>query len=188
MVNPTFCHIEIIKTISGQVRHRRKLNKSLFFIDLQPSNDESKCQIFFRGDDHSLDDVSVQEAYRFCRPGQVIQVQVGLPTDPNESVGKPYDVWQSNCPVVVMVPYTSRDAFTQDRPLASTSQDQAQPTTINKSSLNCKYWINKNKCERGDHCLFQHPTGETFEKARIEWVKEVHYHYQVATFTFDQGN
>jgi hypothetical protein len=70
------------------------------------------------------------------------------------------------------VPYTSRDAFTQDRPLASIIEEQQQPV-IKKSSLNCKYWINKNKCERGDQCLFQHPTGEAFEKARVEWVKEV---------------
>jgi hypothetical protein len=172
MVDTKFIDIGVIETISGQVRHRRKLNKSLFFIDLQPSNQEPKCQVFFRSDDHSLDDVSVQDAYRACRPGQVITIQVGLPIDPTELIDKPYKVWQSNRPVEVIVPYTSREAFTQDRPLGSATEEKQVPI-IKKSSSNCKYWINKNKCERGDQCSFQHPTGEAFEKARLEWVKEV---------------
>lgn len=161
--------------IKGQVRLRRKLCKTLFFIDIQPDN-KPKSQVFFRTDDGSLDVVDFQESFRACRPGSVISVQVFPPNDPSEQEGRLHTVWQCNRPVDVVVPYTSRIAFIQDRALGGPSirEDEIEKKSADKhESIPCKYWINKNKCERGDECPFQHPTGETFEKARVEWLEEV---------------
>jgi hypothetical protein len=180
--------IETVCTITGQIRRRRKLCKYLFFIDIKPTDDSlPKSQIFFRSDDGSLDDVAFQDALRSCRPGSVIQVDVGEPHDPTEQKGKSYKVWQSNKPVIVIVAYTDREAFLQDPPLGSAlvNKDAAIKTEVElpdgvkvpKSELVCKYWINKNVCERGELCLFQHPdpTTKKFEEARTKWVEEVKY-------------
>lgn len=168
--------IQVIASIEGQVRIRRKLSKSLFFIDIQPSNtDERKSQVFFRTDDGSLDDVAFQDAFRACRPGQIIRIQVGDPLDPNEQLNKDYKVWQSNKPVEIIVS-VGRDAFIQDRPLGSKMPKVIRSShgeKVEKSSLVCKYWINKNVCQRGSECLFQHPTGDEFDKARKEWLEQV---------------
>ncbi|KAF1804739.1 hypothetical protein FB192DRAFT_1051235 [Mucor lusitanicus] len=170
-------------TITGQVRLRRKLCKTLFFIDIQPDN-EPKSQVFFRTDDGSLDIVDFQESFRACRPGYVITVQVHPPNDPSEQEGRSYTVWQCSQPVTVVVPYTSRIAFIQDRALGSSSKGEdivAIKSTDKHESTPCKYWINKNKCERADDCLFQHPTGEAFEKARVEWLEEREKNRKIAT-------
>lgn len=176
----------IKQTITGQVRLRRKLCKSLFFIDIQPSVEtDPKSQVFFRTDDGSLDIVAFQESFRACRPGSVISVKVSEPTDPTEQQDKSYPVWQCNQPVDVVIPYTSRNAFIQDRALGGSSistqhleseqQEETLPLTVadNTNSAPCKYWINKNKCERGEECSFQHPTGDAFEQARVKWLEEV---------------
>lgn len=179
--------IKTVCTITGQVRRRRKLCKFLFFVEIQPTDNSANSQIFFRSDDGSLDDFSFQESLRSCRPGQVIQVQVGEPHNPTEQQGKPYKVWQSNKPVTIVVPYTDREAFLQDPPLGSiiTKKDVqvkkeielTNGVKLSKSSLVCKYWINKNTCERGEFCLFQHPVNDDFEQARIKWLEEVNIHY-----------
>lgn len=182
----TFMDIGTVCTITGQIRRRRQLRKSLFFIDIKPT-DESlpKSQIFFRSDDGSLDNVSFQDALRSCRPGSVIQVDVGEPHNPSEQQKKSYKVWQSNKPVTVIVPYTSRDPFLQDPPLgtdmvkkdASVKAELERPDGVKvaKWKLVCKYWINKNVCERGNLCLFQHPDPNTkeFDEARTKWLEEV---------------
>ncbi|KAI9248710.1 hypothetical protein EDC94DRAFT_528084 [Helicostylum pulchrum] len=179
--------IETICTITGQIRRRRKLCKFLFFIEIQPNDQTSNSQVFFRSDDDSLDDESFQESYRSCRPGQVVQVKVGEPHDPTEQKGKSYKVWQCNKPVVVVVPYTDREPFVQDPPLSSTKPGVAQVIElasgqkVQKSDLVCKYWVNKNPCERGERCLFQHPVGEEFEKARIQWLEEREKNRKIAT-------
>lgn len=173
--------LKTVETITGQIRRRRKLCKFLFFIEIQPQDQLTpNSQIFFRSDDHSLDDTAFQDAYRASRPGQVVQVQVAEPHDPTEQIGKPYKVWQSNKPIHIIVPYTDREPFPQDPPLGSTPGKK--PTQLIelasgekklKSDLVCKYWINKNPCERGDQCLFQHPEGLDFENAKIKWLQEV---------------
>ncbi|KAK4519658.1 histone H4-like TAF Taf6, SAGA complex subunit [Mucor velutinosus] len=169
--------------ITGQVRLRRKLCKTLFFIDIQPDN-EPKSQVFFRTDDGSLDIVDFQESFRACRPGSIITVQVFPPNDPSEQEGRSHTVWQCSHPVDVVVPYTSRIAFIQDRALGGSSvrRDIVEIKSANRhESTPCKYWINKNKCERGDDCPFQHPTAEVFEKIRVEWLEEREKNRKMAT-------
>lgn len=174
--------IKTVCTITGQVRRRRKLCKFLFFVEVQPTDNSPNSQIFFRSDDDSLDDFSFQESLRACRPGQVIQVEVGEPHNSTEQQGKPYKVWQSNKPVSIIVPYTDREAFLQDPPLGSIPKKEVQKdielnngVKLSKSSLVCKYWVNKNTCERGELCLFQHPVDDQFEQARIQWLEEVSF-------------
>lgn len=164
--------IETVCTITGQIRRRRRLCKSLFFIDIQPSSPGDNSQIFFRTDDGTLDEFAWQDAFRDCRPGQVIEVQVGEALDATEQKGKSFKIWQSCQPVKVLVPYTSREPFLQDPPLGK------EPKT--KRDKVCKYWINKNKCKDGDNCLFQHPTGGDFDQIRKDWVEEV----KVVSFDF----
>ncbi|KAI8342890.1 hypothetical protein EDC96DRAFT_449604 [Choanephora cucurbitarum] len=167
--------ISITHTINGQIRHRRKLTKLIFFVDIQDSTG-LKSQVFFRKDDNSLDDQQFQEAFRSCKPGQTVEIQVGLPLDPSERVGKSFPVWQSDCPVQVIEPYTARQAFIQDRALGSTDIltdiRLTDGTRKHKSQLVCKYWINKNKCIQGDNCLFQHPTGDAFDTSRSLWLDQ----------------
>ncbi|KAI7902978.1 uncharacterized protein BX663DRAFT_569009 [Cokeromyces recurvatus] len=183
--------IDIVQTITGQVRTRRRLCKFLFFIDVQPSSKDDpseKCQILFRTDDNTLDEVSFQEAFRTARPGFVVSVQVGYPLDPSESFEKDYPVWQSNRPVQVIEPYLNTKPFAQDPPLGRSLEKKKKPTeccldenkTITKQV--CKYWINKNKCLRGDDCLFQHPTGEAFESARKAWLQEKEIHRKITNY------
>ncbi|GAN08890.1 conserved hypothetical protein [Mucor ambiguus] len=157
-----------LTAITGQVRLRRKLCKALFFIDIQPDN-EPKSQVFFRTDDGSLGIVDFQESFRACRPGSVITVQVFPPNDPSEQE---------------VVPYTSRIAFVQDRALGGSTirEDVVEIKPANRNeSTPCKYWINKNKCERGDECSFQHPTGKAFDTARVKWLEEREKNRKIAT-------
>ncbi|KAI9478546.1 MAG: hypothetical protein EXX96DRAFT_482790 [Benjaminiella poitrasii] len=182
--------IDIIQTIRGQVRTRRKLYKSLFFIDVQPISDDDsaqKCQIFFRADDDTLDEASFQEAFRTARPGFIVCVQVGHPTNPQESYQKPYPVWQSDRPIEVIAPYTDSSSFVQDPPLGNNRKEkkiERQRSVKDGSVTNrvCKYWINKNKCIRGDQCMFEHPTGEAFDNARKAWLQEKEVHRKVANY------
>lgn len=158
-------NIETVCTITGQIRRRRRLCKSLFFIDIKPKDNSPNSQIFFRSDDETLDDLSFQEAFRSCRPGHVIQVDVGKPLDHSEQHGKSYQVWQSNKPVTIIEPYTEREAFLQDPPLGN--------EVSTRFNIVCKYWINKNVCKQGDQCLYLHPTGEEFDRVQKKWVEEV---------------
>lgn len=170
--------VETVCTITGQIRRRRRLCKSLFFIDIQPSNaDEANSQIFFRTDDGTMDEFTWQDAFRDCRPGQVIEVQVGETLDSAEQKDRPFKVWQSCQPVKVIVPYTSREPFLQDPPLGKESKIKADKV--------CKYWINKNKCKEGDKCLFQHPTGDDFDQIRKDWVEERVKNRKLATHNPD---
>ncbi|KAI8331103.1 hypothetical protein BD560DRAFT_457048 [Blakeslea trispora] len=167
--------ITIEQTLNGQIRHRRKLTKSIFFVDIQDSTG-LKSQVIFRTDDNSLDDYQFQEAFRACRPGQTVSIQVGLPLDPSERLKKAFPVWQSDQTVQVIEPYTARQAFIQDRALGSNDPPKhirsTDGTRIQKSQLVCKYWINKNKCIHGEDCLFQHPTGAAFDVSRSLWLNQ----------------
>ena len=88
-------HFETVKSITGQVRRRRRLCKELFFIDLKPSDEAPHTQIFFRSDDGTLDYLNSQDIYRECKPGHIITVIVGEPLCAEEQKGKSYKVWQS---------------------------------------------------------------------------------------------
>ncbi|CAO3665009.1 hypothetical protein G6F70_005198 [Rhizopus microsporus] len=156
----------------GQVRHRRKLTKQLFFIDIQPLDQSEKSQIFFRNDDDSLDFFAVQEAYKQCKPGQIIQVTVIPPLAPSEQENKDYKVWQSVCPVKVIEPYVSDKPFVQDRPLAASKENTDNTGLQTNKSTVCKYWVNKNTCIKGDDCPFRHPTGHELIKERQTWIEE----------------
>ena len=68
-------------------------------------------------------------------------------------------------PVIVVKPYTEKEAFLQDPPLAN---NMSIP-----SNKVCKSWINKNECKQGTQCLFRHPTGKEFSRIQAEWVEEV---------------
>lgn len=171
-----FFYMEIICEITGQVRHRRKLTRQLFFIDIQPIDGSQKSQIYFRSDDKSQTDFEVQGSYKACKPGQVIQVQVGQPLDPSEQQNKDYKVWQSNQPVKVIKMYTDDLPFVQDRPLATTKEKtdirQRDGAFLAKSTILCKFWVNKNVCIKGDACPFLHPSGKELEEQRQAWITE----------------
>lgn len=168
--------MEIIREISGQVRHRRKLAKQLFFIDIQPVDQSEKSQIFFRCDDNSQTVFAVQEAYKACKPGSVIRVQVSEPQDSSEQLNKEYKVWQSNRPVEVVEPFISNTPFVQDKPLATSKEKkelrQGNGTSTAKSTILCKFWINKNICIRGVDCPFLHPEGHDLQEQRQAWLFE----------------
>jgi hypothetical protein len=163
--------IPVIRTITGQVRHRRKLLKTLFFIDIQPVDGSEKSQIFIRSDDNSQSEYAVQDAFKACRPGNVVKIQVGHALNPKEGAGRGYQVWQSNKPVQVMTPFALREPFLQDPPLAS----KLDGSKVEKSKINCKYWLNQQYCARGEQCKKGHPTGEAFERARADWLEEVKF-------------
>ncbi|KAI8976188.1 hypothetical protein BDB01DRAFT_853240 [Pilobolus umbonatus] len=171
--------ISVICSIEGQVRHKRRLTKQLFFIDIQPVDGSDRSQIFFRSDDNSQSDESVQEAFRLCKLGSIVRVEVGNTLDPKEQFNKDYPVWQSNKPVEVIEPYTAPNVFIQDRALGSMKKNRTEETLRlwdgtkkEKSKLYCKYWVNQSTCKRRELCLFMHPTGDEFIKAREEWVAE----------------
>ncbi|KAG0166457.1 hypothetical protein DFQ28_007319 [Apophysomyces sp. BC1034] len=161
-------------SVQGQIRHRRKLGKRLFFIDLQPLEGD-KVQILFRCDDHSVDPLDLQDLYRDARPGHVVRVDIGPTADPEEDT-KPYKVWQSNA-LIVLEPYSlDGQTFVMDKPLGA---DKVRKTIRqwdgshkNKSDMYCKYWLNQRTCLHIDTCPFQHPTEEEFKKARETWVEE----------------
>ncbi|CEP17583.1 hypothetical protein [Parasitella parasitica] len=171
------------QTITGQVCYRRQLCKFLFFIDVQPTNDTyPKFQLFFRTDDGSLDIVDFQDSFRACRPGSIITFKVHPPNDPNEQNGKSHKVWQCNQPVDVVVPYTSREPFIPGRATRGVSAS-TEPTAKTEDYLSpCKYWVNKNKCEQGEKCLFQHPAGDAFEVARRKWLKQKEKDRKLVTY------
>ncbi|KAI9259931.1 hypothetical protein BY458DRAFT_440333 [Sporodiniella umbellata] len=168
--------MEPICEIVGQVRHRRKLAKQLFFIDIQQVKSLDKSQVFFRSDDDSLTIFEVQEAYKTCKPGTVIKVQVGYPQDPSEQLNKGYRVWQSSFPVEVIKPYISDNPFIQDTPLATAKEKndlrQGNGTRVAKSDILCKFWINGNVCVKGIDCPFFHPKKEQFKEQKRIWVAE----------------
>ncbi|KAI8384664.1 uncharacterized protein BYT42DRAFT_563245 [Radiomyces spectabilis] len=168
-----------IQSLRGQIRHRRKLFKTLFFIDLQPEDeDDPKVQVLFRSDDGSIDDWTFQESYRACRPGNRIQLEVGTPNDPMETVQKPYAVFQCNSLPQVLHVYDNPKGkhFISDPPLASNQPKDTVRTSTGslkeKSTLVCKFWINQRHCLQQDLCPFQHPTGDDFLRARELWVEE----------------
>ncbi|KAI8982180.1 hypothetical protein BDF20DRAFT_834824 [Mycotypha africana] len=188
--------VAIVQTITGQIRCRRKANKNIFFIDVQPLPAGEKSQIFFRTDDQTLDYLQFQEEYHNCKPGSIVEVQVGYPLNPKEAEDRPYAVWQTDRPIKIITPYTEREGFRQDPPLGSLLKKMKEDATeltgannstangpsIHKSNVACKYWINKNICHKGKDCKFQHPVGEDFVKARKEWLEERERARKQATF------
>ncbi|KAI8143607.1 hypothetical protein BJV82DRAFT_514989 [Fennellomyces sp. T-0311] len=164
----------LTNTIQGQIRHRRKLGKDLFFIDVLVSETNSKEQILFRSDDGSMTRENVQDIYRSARPGSIVRATVGLPTNPKESCS--YKVWQSNEPLVMIELYNDPKTFVSDPPLGSkgpketvTRQDGSQKQ---KSQMYCKFWINQRECVRLPNCPYIHPSEEEYEQARKEWIDE----------------
>ncbi|KAI8646639.1 hypothetical protein BD408DRAFT_410008 [Parasitella parasitica] len=178
------------QVITGQVRCRRKLHKTLFVIDMQPENDTSpKSRILFRTDDGSLNINDFQKSFVACRPGSVVSIKVNIPNDPNKEQSTPHEVWQCYQPVEVVAPYSNRKAFIPDRLMGKASvsierpDQELLPIVANEKHLPlCKYWINKNTCERRSECPFQHPTGDAFEVAQREWLKQRERDRKLATF------
>jgi hypothetical protein len=163
--------------IEGEIRHRRKLYKKLFFIDIHltsPSND--KVQVLFRCDDDSMTSVDHQDCLRLARPGHHVRLHVGPPTDPNEGQDRTFKVWQCTTLPEITKPYDDPKPFIADPPLVNKTREtikqwdgQEKP----KKDMTCKYWLNQRQCHRLETCPFQHPTGPDFEKAREAWVQEV---------------
>ncbi|KAI9323277.1 hypothetical protein BX666DRAFT_1847308 [Dichotomocladium elegans] len=167
--------LTITTTIEGEIRHRRKLSKDLFFIDVLLS-DGAKDQILFRSDDGTLTREAVQDYYRAARLGNVIRAEVGLPTDLSEYTSKPYKVWQSNVPLVVVRAYDNPKTFVADPPLGSNGPKSTirrwDGSRLQKAELYCKFWINQRECVRLPDCPFLHPTEEEYEQARKEWIDD----------------
>ena len=167
--------LSLTTTIQGQIRHRRKLCKDLFFIDVLVSETNTKEQILFRSDDGTLTRDNVQDYYRLARPGSIVRANVGLPTDPKENTS--YKVWQSNEPLIMIELYNDPKTFISDPPLGSKGpketvirQDGSQKQ---KSQMFCKFWINQRECVRLPNCPYLHPTEEVYEQARKDWIEDV---------------
>ncbi|CAO3616783.1 unnamed protein product [Cunninghamella echinulata] len=89
-INMTTERFQLFKAttwIEGQIRHRRKCYKALFFIDIQLTNisaekekENEKIQVLFRYDDGSMTDIQHQDCFRVTKPGRVIRLHVGPPT------------------------------------------------------------------------------------------------------------
>ncbi|KAJ8657052.1 hypothetical protein O0I10_007131 [Lichtheimia ornata] len=176
MVNNRFTRqLTLDTTIEGQIRHRRKLSKDLFFIDVLLDNG-NKDQILFRSDDGSLTREGVQDIYRSVKQGDVVRAVVGLPTDPSEYDSKSFNVWQSTAPLIVIQPYTDTKTFVADPPLGSSGPKQTirrwDGSQKAKSEMYCKYWINQRECVRLPNCPFLHPTEEEYMAAREAWIEE----------------
>ncbi|KAG2217425.1 hypothetical protein INT45_013756 [Circinella minor] len=162
-------------TLQGQIRHRRKLSKELFFIDVFLSDTQVKEQVLFRCDDGSTTRDMVQDNYRMARPGSIVRVEVGLPTDPRED--STYKVWQSNVPLIVIEPYNDpKRTFISDPPLGSKGPKptiKRQDGSIKeKSQMFCKFWINQRECIRFPNCPYLHPSEEVYEQARKDWIDD----------------
>ncbi|KAI9495796.1 hypothetical protein BDB00DRAFT_193448 [Zychaea mexicana] len=157
----------------GQIRHRRKLCKDLFFIDVLLS-DNTKEQVLFRSDDGTCTRELVQDTYRTARPGSIIRVDVGLPTDPGETTS--YKVWQSNVPLTMIKLYNDPKTFIADPPLGSKGPKQTvvrqDGTTKQKADMFCKFWINQRECVRLPNCPYLHPSEEEYEEARKTWIED----------------
>ncbi|KAI8096657.1 uncharacterized protein BX664DRAFT_324552 [Halteromyces radiatus] len=160
--------------IEGEIRHRRKLYRKLFFIDLLLPTD-GKVQVLFRCDDGSMSTLNHQDCLRLARPGHKVRLHVGPPTDPTESQGRPFKVWQCTTVPEITQAYNQSQPFITDPPLMNKKHDTIKQWNGEeklKKDLPCKYWLNQRKCYRIDTCPFQHPTGPDFEKARETWVQE----------------
>ena len=166
----------LTSTLQGQIRHRRKLSKELFFIDVLLSDTQVKEQVLFRSDDGSTTRDMVQDNYRMARPGSIIRIEVGLPTDPRED--STYKVWQSNLPLTVIEPYNDpKRTFISDPPLGSKGPKptivRQDGSTKEKSQMFCKFWINQRECIRFPNCPYLHPSEEEYEQARKDWIDDV---------------
>ncbi|KAI9269218.1 hypothetical protein BDA99DRAFT_557972 [Phascolomyces articulosus] len=165
----------ITTTLQGQIRHRRKLSKELFFIDVLLTDTSVKEQVLFRSDDESCTRELVQDTYRIARPGSIIRVEVGLPTDPRED--STYKVWQSKGPLIVIELYNDpKQIFISDPPLGSKGPKETivrqDGSTKQKSQMFCKFWINQRECIRFPNCPYLHPSEEEYEEARKTWIED----------------
>ncbi|KAI9031563.1 hypothetical protein CLU79DRAFT_694264 [Phycomyces nitens] len=162
-----------MQKLQGQIRHLRKLYRCLFFVDIQPKEGD-KVQVFFRCDDGSMDNDQFQDAYKTARLGDQVEIQVEPPRDPNEA-NKPYVVYQSSRPIIVLS--THKGAFIADSALKTGNKKketvrQWDGQHKDKASLDCKYWINQRRCPKLETCMFQHPEGEAYERARETWLQQ----------------
>ncbi|ORZ00536.1 hypothetical protein BCR43DRAFT_529503 [Syncephalastrum racemosum] len=167
------CHAEV----TGQVKHRRKLHKQLFFVDLQPEEDnQPKIQILFRTNDGTTDVDTFREAYKACRLGNIIHLSIGWPTDPAENEGKSFKVYQSIQIPTVINEYPIGRPFVSDHPMGTdkpkTIIRATDGSTHLKSNLYCKFWINQRECARLPDCPFLHPSEEEYKAARESWINE----------------
>ncbi|KAI7866643.1 hypothetical protein BDF14DRAFT_1727918 [Spinellus fusiger] len=155
----------------GHIKHRRKLCKDLFFVDIQPLQGD-KVQVLFRLDG-SMEEHAFHDAYRTAHVGDKVEVWVGPPNDPLEA-NKPYTVYQSNTPICILETYPRSTLALSDPPLRTptvkNTAKQWDGREERKENIDCKYWINQCHCPRAD-CLFRHPTGEAYERARAEWLQ-----------------
>lgn len=171
-------------TVRGQIRHRRRLSKDLFFIDVLIHDDKNvKEQILFRSDDGTMTRDALMDVFRSIKLGDVIAAQVGLPTDPSEYEQKPYKVWQSNMPVTVTHQYNAAAApsgrpFMADPPLGSSGSKptlrQWDGSRKQKSEIYCKFWISQRACRQLPDCPFLHPAadGDAYREARKHYMLE----------------
>lgn len=120
--------------------------------------------------------VDFKNNYKEAKLGTFIRAEIGLPTDTSENTDKPYKVWQSNAPLVVVKPYTDKQMFHADPPLGSHGpkdmQRQWDGSSRPKSELFCKFWINQRECVRLPDCPFLHPSEEEYYDARKQWIDE----------------
>ncbi|KAI8332118.1 hypothetical protein BC941DRAFT_381974 [Chlamydoabsidia padenii] len=160
--------------IEGEIRHRRKLYKKLFFIDVLLTNND-KVQVLFRCDDGSMDSVVHQDCLRLARPGHRVQLHVGRPTDPTEGQDRTFPVYQCTTLPDITCAYNDPKPFIADPPLVNKTREtikQWNGQEKAKKEMTCKYWLNQRQCHRLETCPFQHPTGPEFEIAREAWVQE----------------
>ncbi|ORX62757.1 hypothetical protein DM01DRAFT_1297529 [Hesseltinella vesiculosa] len=168
-----FNAFKAIESISGQIRHKRKLFKQFFFIDLllDNSDQQEKVQVLIRCDDGSMDLYDHQECFRECRPGDRVQFQVGPPTDPSEAHGRSYTLWQAAMVPILLERYLQPEPFLVDPSLRTPEYKKEEPGQ-DKKAIVCKYFVSQRRCRLADGCLFLHPEGEAFALARANWLNE----------------
>ncbi|KAI8074140.1 hypothetical protein BC940DRAFT_329675 [Gongronella butleri] len=169
----------VTRTIQGKIRHKRKLSKELFFIDVALSDEDRKVQVQIRCDDGSMDRYDHKECHRMCHLGDVIELDVGELLDDGErekAAERPYEVFQAVSLPRILVPFDADDDhYLGDPPLdfqGRTTIVQWDGKCIEKKDVVCKYWISQRNCRRSDACIFRHPDGEDFAREKQLWHAE----------------
>ncbi len=153
--------------IRGQIVHRRKVSKKLFFFDLQIDNNNTgeRLEVIVKYDEVTLD--QLVQLWRKVHVGHRVQIN-GFPEVVKISPGVHLFFHCTN--IDVLEEYKGQNPVTPIAPKKMIKDAKANGNGNEKSEKLCKFWISTGKCQIGDDCPFLHTGGQI---ERIQWVNEV---------------